>query len=235
MARAYAASLRNEMIQKLRSPRGPSAVELAEKVGVHHGTLSRWLKEATTLHTVTDVRATRPRLAEATAASAALPRSLLQVCDITQRERGLAIARASRMTLPRCVLPGQTVMVTRRCLRRTKLLRPDAAFNQLYTYCLAVMASRHDVAVHAVVIMSTHEHLIVTDTHGRLPLFLRELHRLVALGVKVLRRWEGSVWDHERPSVVHLRTQQAVIEKLAYVMANPVEAGLVARAEHGRA
>jgi transcriptional regulator with XRE-family HTH domain len=33
------------MIQKLRSPRGPSAVELAEKVGVHHGTLSRWLKE----------------------------------------------------------------------------------------------------------------------------------------------------------------------------------------------
>jgi transposase len=42
------------MIQKLRSPRGPSAVELAEKVGVHHGTLSRWLKEATTLRSVTE-------------------------------------------------------------------------------------------------------------------------------------------------------------------------------------
>jgi putative transposase len=135
------------------------------------------------------------------------------------------------MTLPRCVLPGQIVMVTRRCLRRTKLLRPDAALNQLYTYCLAVMAARHGVAVHAVVVMSTHEHLILTDTRGRLPLFLRELHRLIALGVKVLRRWEGAVWDHERPSVVHLRTQQAVIEKLAYVMANPVTAGLVAQAE----
>ena len=134
------------------------------------------------------------------------------------------------MTLPRCVLPGQTLMVTRRCLRRTKLLRPDAALNQLYIYCLAVLAARHGVAVHAVVLMSTHEHLIVTDKLGRLPLFLRELHRLVALGVKVLRRWEGAVWDHERPSIVHLRTQQAVIEKLAYIMANPVEAGLVSHA-----
>jgi putative transposase len=135
------------------------------------------------------------------------------------------------MTLPRCVLPGQTVMVTRRCVRRTKLLRPDAAFNQLYIYCLAVIAERHRIAVHAAVVMSTHEHLVLTDTEGRLPLFLRELHRLLALGVKVLRRWDGAVWDHERPSVVHLRTQQAVIEKLAYVMANPVEAGLVKHAK----
>jgi putative transposase len=111
------------------------------------------------------------------------------------------------------------------------LLRPDPAFNQLYTYCLALIAARHDIAVHAAVVMSTHEHLVLTDTRGRLPLFLRELHRLVALGVKVLRRWEGAVWDHERPSVVHLRTQRAIIEKLAYVMANPVEAGLVARAD----
>jgi hypothetical protein len=45
--------------------------------------------------------------------------------------------------------------------------------------------------------------------------------------VKVLRKWEGAVWDHERPSVVELRTPEAVLEKLAYVMANPVAAGLV--------
>jgi hypothetical protein len=45
--------------------------------------------------------------------------------------------------------------------------------------------------------------------------------------VKVIRKWEGAVWDHEKTSVVELRTHQAVIEKLAYVMANPVAAGLV--------
>jgi putative transposase len=118
-------------------------------------------------------------------------------------------------------------MVTRRTVLRTHLLRPDAAFNEHYLYCLAILAERYGIALHAVVLMSTHEHLILTDTRGRLPLFMRELHRLVALGVKVLRGWDGPVWDHERPSVVHLRTPQAVIEKLAYVMANPVAAGLV--------
>lgn len=49
------------MIQKLRSPRGPSAVELSEKVGVHHGTLSRWLKEATTLRSVSEDEQGGPR------------------------------------------------------------------------------------------------------------------------------------------------------------------------------
>jgi len=121
-------------------------------------------------------------------------------------------------------------MVTRRTLRRTHLLRPDRELTALYTYCLAVFAPRYGILVHAAVLMSTHEHLVLTDTRGQLPRFLQELHRLVALGVKVLRKWEGAVWDHQKTSVVELLTPQAVIEKLAYVMANPVAAGLVARA-----
>jgi hypothetical protein len=134
------------------------------------------------------------------------------------------------MTTARYVCAGMTVMVTRRTLRRTHLFRPDAQTRQVYLYCLAVLAKRHGISVHAVMLMSTHEHLLLTDTRGTLPLFLRELHRMVALMMKVLRKWEGPVWDHERPSVVHLRTPQAVIEKLAYLMANPVAAGLVRRA-----
>ena len=135
-----------------------------------------------------------------------------------------------RMTQPRLVVPGATVMVTRRTLRRHHLFRPDAAIRQLYLYTLAVCAREYDVLVHAVTLMSTHEHLVVTDTNGQLPDFLRRLHRLVALGTKVLRKWEGPAWDHERPSVVRLLTEPAIIEKLAYVMANPVKAGLVRRA-----
>jgi REP element-mobilizing transposase RayT len=134
------------------------------------------------------------------------------------------------MAYPRRVLPGMTVLVTRRTLRRTHLLHPDPALNDLFIYCLAVTARRHGVLVHAAVLMSTHEHLVLTDTRGQLPRFLHELHRIVALGVKVLRKWEGAVWDDEKTSVVELRTPQAVIEKLAYVMANPVAAGLVRNA-----
>jgi len=46
----------------------------------------------------------------------------------------------------------------------------------------------------------------------------------------VLRKWEAPIWDHEKSSVVRLLTEQAMIEKLAYVAANPVKAGLVAHA-----
>jgi putative transposase len=134
------------------------------------------------------------------------------------------------MTMPRRVLPGMTVMVTRRTLRRTHLLRPDPALNELFIYCLAVLAPRFGIRVHAAVLMSTHEHLVVTDVQGQLPRFLQELHRMLALGIKILRKWEGAVWDHEKTSVVELRTPAAIIEKIAYVMANPVAAGLVRRA-----
>jgi hypothetical protein len=135
------------------------------------------------------------------------------------------------MTQPRLVLAGSTVMVTRRTLRRHHLFRPDPAIRQLYLYTLAVCAREFGVLVHAVTLMSTHEHLVVTDADGRLPDFLRRLHRLVALATKVLRTWEGPIWDHERSSVVRLLTEQAVMEKLAYVMANPVKAGLVRHAK----
>ena len=135
------------------------------------------------------------------------------------------------MTQPRLVVPGDTLMITRRTLRRHHLFRPDSAIRQLYLYTLALCARRFGILVHAVTLMSTHEHLIVTDPQGRYPDFLRRLHRLVSLGTKVLRKWEGPTWDHEPSSVVRLLTERAVIEKLAYVMANPVHAGLV---RHGR-
>jgi putative transposase len=50
----------------------------------------------------------------------------------------------SRMTQPRFVVPGATVMVTRRTLRR----HHDPAIRQLYLYTLAVCARKYDVLVH---------------------------------------------------------------------------------------
>ena len=143
---------------------------------------------------------------------------------------GVLHAYRSSMTQPRLVVPGDTLMITRRTLRRHHLFRPDSAIRQLYLYALALGARQFGILVHAVTLMSTHEHLIVTDPQGRYPEFLRRLHRLVSLGTKVLRKWEGPTWDPEQTSVVRLLTEQAVIEKLAYVMANPVKAGLVRHA-----
>jgi putative transposase len=79
--------------------------------------------------------------------------------------------------------------------------------NNLYLYLLAVVAARHGVEVHGVTLMSTHEHLVITDTRGCLPRFLAELHRMVALCVKVYRKWEGEVWDGGKGSVAVNKTE----------------------------
>ncbi|WP_437632895.1 transposase [Sorangium sp. So ce854] len=134
------------------------------------------------------------------------------------------------MSQPREIAPGATYLITRRVLRRHLLLRPDAAMNQFLVYALAVSAHRYGVEVHALCAMSTHLHLVVTDVHGVLPRFLQFFHRIVALGTKVLRSWEGPVWDHEATSAVRLLTRVAIVEKIAYVLANPVAAGLVRHA-----
>jgi REP element-mobilizing transposase RayT len=134
------------------------------------------------------------------------------------------------MTQPRSIVPGATYLLTRRVLRRHLLLRPDDATTGLILYALAVSAQRFDVRVHALCAMSTHLHLVVTDERGVLPSFLQFFHRIVALGTKVIRAWEGPVWDHEPTSVVRLLTREAVVEKIAYTLANPVAAGLVRHA-----
>jgi putative transposase len=134
------------------------------------------------------------------------------------------------MSQPREIVPGATYLVTRRTLRRHLLFRPDAAITQLLVYALAVSTRRFGLQVHALCAMSTHLHLVVTDVQGVLPRFLQFFHRIVALGTKVLRKWEGPVWDHEATSVVRLLTHAAVVEKIAYVLANPVAAGLVRHA-----
>ncbi|XXX72881.1 transposase [Sorangium sp. So ce134] len=134
------------------------------------------------------------------------------------------------MSQPRQIIPGTTYLITRRILRRHHLLRPDAAITQLLIYALAVSSRRYGIEVHALCAMSTHLHLVVTDVNGLLPRFLQFFHRIAALGTKVLRTWEGPVWDHEPTSAVRLLTRAALVEKIAYVLANPVAAGLVRHA-----
>jgi putative transposase len=76
--------------------------------------------------------------------------------------------------------------------------------------------------------MSDHHHLVLTDVNGVLPDFLRELHRTVAKALNASQgQWEN-LWSLEPTNVVHLGDSDDVIRKMAYVVTNPVVAGLVA-------
>jgi REP element-mobilizing transposase RayT len=133
------------------------------------------------------------------------------------------------MTAPRRIIPGTTYLVTRRCAGRQFLLRPSRKTNDIFSYVLAVAAARFGIRVHAFCVMSNHFHLVVTDTSARLPEFEQYLDSLVARAINAsLGRWE-SFWAPSSYSAVTLATPHDVVEKTAYVLANPVSAGLVRR------
>src|SRR5512135_2878831 len=132
------------------------------------------------------------------------------------------------MTAPRQILPGTTYLVTRRCAQRQFLLRPSRATNQTFLYVLALAAARYRVRVHAFCVLSNHVHLVVSDPEANLPAFHQFLDALIARAVNAsLGRWEA-FWAPDTYSAVRLVSPRDVVDKAAYVLANPVEAGLVA-------
>src|SRR4051812_41347670 len=147
---------------------------------------------------------------------------------IRRAASGASFARAPRIVAhPRRVVPDETYLITRRCYQRTFRLRPCAETNRIFTYCLAFAMQKTGVVLHAACVMSNHHHLIVTDPNGVLPDFLRELHRLTAKAMNAAQgEWEN-LWAAEPCNVVRLVTDDDVEEKIAYVIANPVAAGLV--------
>ena len=135
------------------------------------------------------------------------------------------------MSHPRRIVPGETYLITRRCYQRTFRLRPSAETNRIFLYCLAFAAQRTGVVLHAVCVMSNHHHLVVTDVQGMLPDFLREFHRLTAKAMNASQgQWEN-LWAAEPCNVVRLVTDEDIEDKIAYVVANPVAAGLVKQPE----
>jgi REP element-mobilizing transposase RayT len=134
------------------------------------------------------------------------------------------------MTAPRQVLPGTTYLVTRRCTQRQFLLRPSAELGAIFVYVLALAARRYGVQVHAFCVLSNHVHLVVTDPDARLPAFAQYLGALVARAANVLLRRSESFWAPGSFSAVALAAREDVVAKAAYVLANPVTAGLVHRA-----
>ena len=130
------------------------------------------------------------------------------------------------MTRRRIIRDGKTWALCRRSTRRHFLFNPDESrhIEQAYWYCLAHAANKHGILVHGACLMSTHAHEVVTDTRSQLSRFLQLFHVNFARCTKAIRGWPGEVLDKEETSGVHLRTPEAMIESLTYLIANPVEA-----------
>jgi hypothetical protein len=125
------------------------------------------------------------------------------------------------------VVPGKVWAVDRRTTRRYFLFRPDAArrIEDAFWYCLAVCANEFGIKVHAATLMSTHMHVIYTDTRGVQPTFKREFHRMFAHCVKGILCWPEEVFKPNTAGGEHEPlTEDALIKDLAYLIANSVSA-----------
>jgi hypothetical protein len=134
------------------------------------------------------------------------------------------------MTAPRQIFMGTTWLLTRRCSERRFFLKPSKRSRDVFLYALALYAQRDRVLVHAFTVMSNHYHATVTDTLGALPDFARDFHTLVARAMNWSNGRSEGFWDRDSYSAVRLVGAEDVLAKMVYVLANPVEAGLVRRA-----
>ncbi|MBT8492278.1 MAG: hypothetical protein KJO07_04395 [Deltaproteobacteria bacterium] len=116
--------------------------------------------------------------------------------------------------------------MTQRCLYLKPSRQKKVA--KAFRYCVARAATLTGVKVHIVVVMGNHYHLIVSDPLGLLPYFTECLNKNLARCLNSLYSrgenfWAGAV----TPSYVRLDSPADVLEKCAYALVNPVEAGLV--------
>jgi putative transposase len=135
------------------------------------------------------------------------------------------------MSKARPIYPGAVLFSTRRTHKRQLLLRPSDEVNEAILYIIAVLAARHDIRIHALCVMSNHKHDVSTDEFGRVVEFERDCHALIARMVNALHGDFESLWSREPACRVTCLEPEDVLDKIAYTMANPVEANLVA---HGK-
>ena len=80
-------------------------------------------------------------------------------------------------------------------------------------------------------VLSNHHHALVTDPEGRICDFTRDCHAFIARAANAAHGDFEGFWSSEQTSHVTCVEPSDLVAKIAYAMANPVEACLV---KHGR-
>jgi len=125
-------------------------------------------------------------------------------------------------------------MVTRTTAMSLFLLTPGPVVNQILEYCLAWAVRGRGILIHAVSVESNHYHMVVTDLEGKLSEFVQEFNRSAARCLLDYYRMRlpnvrlDSVWSGSQSfNDTLLLTKGAILDKLDYVLNNPVKDGLV--------
>ncbi len=126
--------------------------------------------------------------------------------------------------------PGQVYLVTTRCHQARFFLRPDRELNEAVLEWLARAQQRFPrLRILAICVLSNHLHLVVRDEKGGLAAWASYFLCHLARAVNRIRRRRGTCFQR-RYSAEPILDDEALIDRLVYVVANPVKAGLCKRA-----
>ena len=125
------------------------------------------------------------------------------------------------------IRPGARYKITRRCLERRFFLRPDAETTAVFGYWLVICLQRYGILLHAVIVMSNHYHLDVTDPHGLIIELERDFNAVLARVLNAKYGRFDKFWSADAPCDVALVNDDDVLDRIAYTLVNPVTAGLV--------
>lgn len=133
------------------------------------------------------------------------------------------------MTRPRRHIAGQVVAISRRCHSRCFLLRPDDTIDAIVAYAFAMAAQSYGIEIHALVVMSNHIHVIITDVKARRSEFMRDAMSNIAKARNRDLDRSDSFWEGKEYSETVLLDRDAEERKLLYTWLNPPQADLVGR------
>ena len=126
--------------------------------------------------------------------------------------------------------PGQLYLVTSRCHQARFFLRPDRELNEAVLEWLARAQLRFPrLRILAICVLSNHLHLVVRDEQGELAAWASYFLGHLARAVNRIRRRSGTCFER-RYSAEPILDDEALIDRLVYVVVNPVKAGLCKRA-----
>lgn len=132
------------------------------------------------------------------------------------------------MSKPFPYIPDACYHATRRCRDGRFLIKPGFTVNLILRLCLFLAARKYEMKIHAFCFMSNHYHIVATDPGQNLPGFLTYLNSQITRVMNIFCRRRGPLWETESCPKYRVLEKDQLLETIAYIISNPVRAGLVA-------
>ena len=131
--------------------------------------------------------------------------------------------------LPRCLpRPGCLVEVTLRIAHSRYLLRPGRELNRIVAGCLGRAQKLYPGRLHAVVVMSSHLHLLLSpDDTKQLADFMCHLNTNLSKKVGRIHDWSGSMFERRYQCIPVSDEPAAQQARLCYLLRHGCKEGLV--------